>query len=307
MINLKQQPSNIQVIIRSANERTESLCAKLIHEQVSASQVTTIHERPFHAALQRSFEIGIAAEKEWTLCIDADVLILPGAIDGLLSFARSQPADSLGASGKILDKLRYGVRYGGLHLYRSKFLPEALTLIRHCDNFLLQHRPETFIKDQLREIGYNWNLSESLVGIHDFEQYYTDIFRKMVVRSNKSSNELNDLQNKALINSQFDPDFRVALWGIRVGKNIDAPLLIDSEQWRAEARLLLVANGIEEKSSQPALQTSEDVQKTFRQYSAIILAGKHGFGIRRFFQVRQILSRLGARLIQYSNLYHRDI
>ena len=70
------------VIIRSAGERTEQLCRKLIIEQgVSPENLVAIKEVPFSAALKKSFQAGIERGLKWTLCNDADVLLRPGAVE----------------------------------------------------------------------------------------------------------------------------------------------------------------------------------------------------------------------------------
>lgn len=292
--------SNYQVIIRSAYERTEALCLHLIQQQVPVEQVVVIHERPFYYALQRSFEIGVEAGYEWTLCIDADVLVLPEVVQGLIAFAATQPPDSFGASGLVLDKFRMGLRRGGLHLYRTKLLPKALTAIRESNDIEFQLRPETYVKHKMLALGYPWRLWDEAVGIHDYEQFYTDIYRKMVVRARKSSNEKDGFLAQALTYSLVDQDFLVATWGLRVGQGIQTPILLDSEQWRVEAALLLVANGIQEKDALDLVNTEALVMQTY-QKQASWLSGKLSVGFQRAFSIRRILKRIGARFIQLSN------
>src|SRR5919108_1741233 len=139
--------SGIHVVIRSANERTEALCVHLIEKQVPSDSITVIRERPFRLALKRSFEIGIEANCQWTLCIDADVLVRDRAIDDLITFGENTDGENLGYSGFIFDKLRGGAHSGGLHLYRSKYLSKALSLLLNAP---IASRPETYVKNAMK-------------------------------------------------------------------------------------------------------------------------------------------------------------
>jgi len=81
---------HVHVIIRSAGERTMHLCKQLIIEQgVSADNLSVVNEAPFSAALKKSFELGMERGLKWTLCIDADVLLRPGAVETMLPFGRA--------------------------------------------------------------------------------------------------------------------------------------------------------------------------------------------------------------------------
>lgn len=253
----KETNQDVVVIIRAAYERTENLCLDLIKEQVAAERVVVLHERPFGVALRRSLEIGLEFGLTWTLCIDADVLIKPNAIQELLSFAITQPEYTLGASGLILDKLRGGQRRGGLHLYRTAMLPEALSV--NPDAFL-EKRPETAVKTALYHRGHPLGLMNLPLAIHDFEQYYTDIFRKMTVRAQKSSQEIEPMLKRALFLARDDADFLVAAWGMRIGLNSTKEITLDARLWENEAKALLCAHDMQEKAALDIAEGRKTIQ-----------------------------------------------
>jgi hypothetical protein len=255
-------PGNVVVIIRSAYERTEALCVHLVEQQVPADQVVLIHERPFTAALRRSYEIGIEHGLDWTLCVDADVLIRKGAIRELLEAVQGLPSELLGGSGYIFDKLREGRHPGGLHLYRTSLLPAAFALISDPSVNL---RPETYVKEALKKQGHDWALIDQTFGLHDFEQYYADIFRKTLVRVNKSSHQSQSMLKNALARSAVDTDFLVAAWGIRVGTHFSEPIDLNAEQWKNEANILLLANNMQEKESLDIEAGSQLVEKIYTE------------------------------------------
>ena len=67
--------------------------------------------------------------------------------------------------------------------------------------------------------GYAWATVPYVVGIHDFGQFYGDIFRKCYVHANKHLIHLPELVPGWKSRAQFDPDFEVAIeglaWGLR--------------------------------------------------------------------------------------------
>ncbi len=276
---------NLFVIIRSAHERTEDLCVHLVQQQILTEQMTVIHERPFTVALRRSFEIGIEAGLEWTLCIDADVLVRKNAIIELIEDAAQFPSDIFSISGYVYDKFLGERLPGGLHLYRTTLLPLAITHIPGTSHDQISNasekiegtlsreelkyspifRPETYVKGEMKKAGYDWGRIERAFGLHDYEQYYKDIYRKMVVRSRKSPNRRDSLLGRAIQNSRYDTDFLVANWGIRVGIGSSEHIHLDANQWKTETEVLLLANNIMEKSALSLEQGETIFEKQFEE------------------------------------------
>ncbi len=117
----------VYVVIRSAEERTEQLCKKLILEQgVFPENLCIVREVPFSAALKKAYELGIERGLKWTLCIDADVLLRPGAVEKMIALAENQDKKVCEIEGFVLDKFAGGPRTGGIHLYRTSLLLKAL-------------------------------------------------------------------------------------------------------------------------------------------------------------------------------------
>jgi len=267
----KNDVNNLVVVIRSAYERTEALCEHLVKKQAPEERVVIIHERPFVAALRRAYQIGIDYGLEWTLCIDADVMIRERAISDLLETAGALPGEFFGAQGYVFDKFRNEPNLAGIHLYRTSLLSKALALIddsgvnprpvsstgqettENHDELLYspELRPENYVKHEMKKLGHDWFLDERTLGLHDFEQYYVDIFRKMVVNAIKISWAFDSMMNTALMYAKTDPDYLVATWGLRVGRGFDGCIDLDVEQWESEAKFLLLANEMEEKERLP--------------------------------------------------------
>ena len=239
--------SNVAVIIRSVGERTEALCTHLVKQQVPESHVVVIHERPFSQAVRRSFEIGLDFGLDWTLCVDADVLIREGAITALIQAAADLPETTFTISGIMVDKLLGHTRVGGGHLYRTQLCENALQFISESE---AEIRPETFVKTQMAERGYPYIVFDSLlIAIHDFEQYFSDIYRKAIIHTKKHATQMPYASAMWQRLMSVDQDYRIALWGYRLGKAFDGAVRIDRDIFPEHIDTLLRLAGIEEKRS----------------------------------------------------------
>jgi hypothetical protein len=203
------------IIIRSVGERTESLCKKLILQQgVPENAIHIINEIPFSKAMKVGFEKGISEKRPWTVCVDADVLLRPGSILKMILHAENQPKNVCEIQGFVLDKFFGGARKGGIHLYRTSLLDKV---IKEIPAEGVDIRPETYALNAMQNKGYPWHTVEELVGLHDFEQSYEDIFRKCFVHSHKHLNYSELFIPFWRIESLRDNDYQVALLGFTEG------------------------------------------------------------------------------------------
>jgi len=216
--------SNVAVIIRSVGERTEALCCHLVERQVPSEHIVTIHERPFSKAVQRSFEIGLDFGLDWTLCVDADVLMHRNGVRLLVDEAGRLPENTFSLTGRVVDKLLGIIRDGGGHLYRTQYCRNALGFVDESDS---QIRPETFVKTRMKDVGFPYVVNRQLlIGFHDFEQYYGDIYRKCFVHAHKH-NYISRLPEMWKFLSRFENDYRIALEGWRAGIQFKGDIRID--------------------------------------------------------------------------------
>lgn len=207
--------SDIAVIIRSTGERTIELCKKLILEQgIAHNHLFIINQRPFSKALRIGLEVGYSANKDWVCCIDADVLLAPGAINQLLKIALIQDNIVCEIQGRVYDKFFGGPRPGGIHLYRSAHIPEV---IRRIPEEGVNIRPEHHTLQAMQKDGYSWLDVSTCVGLHDSEQYFKDIYRKCFVQAHKHAHLAELFLETWRRYSNEDPDMRVALAGFADG------------------------------------------------------------------------------------------
>lgn len=237
--------SDCIVIVRSVQERTEKLCMQLILEQgVPGDQVRVVRETPFSAAMKKSFRLGIESGLKWTCCIDADVLLKPGALVGLLQKAEEQPGNVCLVQGLVLDKFIQVKRPAGNHVYRSSLLEKAIRSIPEEGSSL---RPESDMLSVMSKQGHPWVQCDVVAGIHDFEQYYGDIYRKCFLQAHKHAYLIPVLEPYWLEKSREDPDFEVAVMALRSGKVYGEQVLVDKNFLQNEAGDVLKMKRIKEK------------------------------------------------------------
>ena len=245
---------DVFVVIRAAGERTEAVTHALAAHELSPSRIAVLHEVPFATAIRKAFERGVAEAAEWTLCLDADVLLRPGAIADLLVEARRQDAAAFGVSGTVADVLLGQWRVAGQHLYRTALLGKALEKAKFDP---AKRRPESHVKRYMREAGHPWIQSSVMMGLHDAEQFYADIFRKVVVHSRKHERFMAYARLFWARAGKADPDFRVALASLdgpeRIGavpergRSVADSVLIDRTQFPDRIDAYLSETGLVEK------------------------------------------------------------
>ena len=218
---------NVKVVIRSVGERTEQACIDAIRAQgIGVEEVSVVRESPFVKALRSSFEIGLNAGRDWTFCVDADVILRPGSVAGLLTLAQAAPRNTFEVQGLMLDKFTIAIRAGGVHLYRTSLLEKALKLIPEAGEEI---RPETFVLHRMQQQGYPWTTRPYVVGVHDFGQYFEDIYRKCYVHANKHLLHIPELLPHWRSRATTDPDFQVAIEGLTHGLRESGAIRIDKE------------------------------------------------------------------------------
>lgn len=238
--------NNVTVIIRHTNERTLDVCLNLIISQVSSGNIQIISETPFSNAVKKTFEIGIDYNKDWTLAIDADILVANDCVDTLVSVAENLEDYFFEIQGRIVDKL-YGVpRGGGPHLYRTKYLKEAIRFIPKEGTSL---RPESDTYDKMAEIGYHYYFGKEVYGLHDYEQFYKDIYRKGFLHAKKHWRYLTHFEKFWFDNKETDFDFSVALFGFEQAQKFNGIVYVDRNFFPAELSDYLEVNGYSEKDN----------------------------------------------------------
>jgi hypothetical protein len=241
---------DVTVVVRAAGERTADLCYRLAAEQAPPGSVFLVQESPSAVALRKVLEIGIQQGRTWTIELDADMLIRRDAVRLLLEGLEAPPPDVFTIKGCKLDKLFAGVREGGMHVYRTAHLREALEVLPRPEEAV---RPDTTLVERMRRRGYRRILRSEVVScVHDYEQYFRDIYRKAFVHARKHLVFMPYLLRMWQRLGKDDFDYQVAIWGARAGLSYDGPFTIDVRSLPQEIVPLLAMAGRVEKAPQIA-------------------------------------------------------
>ena len=244
---------DVFVVIRGAGERTEAAARAMACAEVGAGAVATVREVPFASALRLSLELGAEAGRRWTLCLDADVLLRPGAIAKAVAAAEAAPEAAFCVTAKVADRLLCQIRPAGQHLYRTALLHEALARGSFDP---ADRRPETALKKAMAAAGHPNVPVETVLGLHDFEQSFADIFRKVVAHVRKHGRFIDDAEALWRSRAAEDPDYRFATIAAAVARVIDetepdpgaaAGATTDRRRFPATVDALLLPAGLAEK------------------------------------------------------------
>jgi hypothetical protein len=270
----------------------------IVEQEISSSQVAVVREAPFSTAMRKSFQIGIESGLPWTYCIDADVLLRPGSIAQMLAIAEQQDSMVCEIQGYVLCKFFGGPRPAGNHLYRTELLEQALACIPSEG---VDIRPEFHTLNTMQAKGFPWLTVPYLVGLHDFEQFYRDIFRKCFVQAHKHEYLTELFMSVWREGPKTDEDFRVAIAGYSKGIAHHGQVAIDVRQEHFQVNLS--ALGLAEKPElNPAEWTLAGIESQLANWvePEIYLKwfpGRHGLDIQEPRQL-SLLEKCGQRYAQ---------
>jgi len=216
---------NLTIIVRTSGERTTDLCISLLKRSLSNSEIIVISETPFSKAVQKCYEVGINKNRKWTLVIDADVLVREKFIEEILNFAETLPDNTFIIQGLVLDKFFNVLRPAGNHLYRTKYLEQAIHLIPKEGTTL---RPEHTTNLKMMDNGFLFAQTHFIAGLHDFEQNPMDIAKKCFVQAHKHKHIIDLIWPLWKKLSKNDGDYISAIVGSIIGKNYLGTVYIDS-------------------------------------------------------------------------------
>jgi hypothetical protein len=204
------------LVIRSSGERSASACRRLLKDEFPEIEPEEIQGLGFREALQKTLLAGIQGERPWLLVVDADLLIARGTIDRLIQHASAAPKSMVFCLSWQLDKLFTGFRKGGLKLYRTSLLGYALEALNAVPTDAL--RPESDMIQRLSNEGFSYEDNTGIVAcLHDYEQYYRDVYRKAFLHARKHREFMHLLMPVWEKLQEVDGDYRVALCGARDG------------------------------------------------------------------------------------------
>src|SRR5690625_6568849 len=111
----------------------------------------------------------------------------------MITRAEKKPQNICEVQGFLLVMFFGGIRKCGIHLYRSETLPEVMKQIPPEG---VTMRPESQTLQNMKKLGYTRSEISYVVGLHDEEQYNSDIYRKVFVHGVKHTKRIHLFDNK---------------------------------------------------------------------------------------------------------------
>ena len=252
----------LTIVIRTADERTAAVCTELVSSQARRANIQVLNERPFEAALRKTYETGIRLAAPWTMTVDGDVLLRNGAIEDFVASAEELPSNFVQIEGRVHDKLVGSYRQAGHRIYRTALLSKALQLVPNPGE---QIRPEFSVLHKMALLGHPSRRIGAVLGIHDYEQFYRDLYRKAFVHANKHPELIHHFVTRAKASMQYDLDFKVFLRGLRRGLEHSGPVHIDVAAFGDRAAELTSLGLQERPRLQPDAFGFDDVDRLLAQ------------------------------------------
>ena len=211
----------MKIIVRAAGERTESECIALAQLQ---GEVIVVRKRPFGEAVRETYRIGSKMTQKWIPVIDADVLLHPGILREALKWLGEHKGKIFCLDGRTEDKITCRTRRAGIHIYNRKHLLKA---VKYVDDKHI--KPESHARKQMAKLGFKTVAPRIIFGLHDYEQFYCDLWRKAVTQTRKLAKMIKkkNLVSKWKRKLKKDDDYRVILEAHRHGIKYTGQIIID--------------------------------------------------------------------------------
>lgn len=233
------------VIIRSVGERTEDACVELLKHVFPQDNVTILRATPFSEAVRQSFRLAIERGLPWLVCVDADVLVDVDQLPKLILKALELEESVFQIQGLVLDKFVPIHRPAGNHVYRTSLLEKALQFIPEEGVSL---RPESDMLNEMSRQGHPWVQCDVVVGIHDFEQYYADIYRTCFLHGVKHLSWLPHLEPYWNLRAPEDFDFELAAVASLSGRIYKGTVYVDKAFSAKEFEHIMALKSFTEKA-----------------------------------------------------------
>lgn len=254
---------NYLIVIRSVGERTHNILFDLLCKQTHRDNIITVNETPFELALYRTYEFGISSNKEWLFTLDADVIPFHDTVKSMQRVASKLPDQCFHAECKVFDKLKNEWRKAGNRVYRVSSLSQLRSLLPENG---MQVRPESYTINEMIKKGHESAEFWLPVGIHDFEQYHSDLYRKAYAYSGKFKHQISDIKNSWEQLSDKDDDFKICLEGLKDAIKENEHVEINKLLYEERAIKALARLGLKEKNElsdpQTVIEQTELIRKS---------------------------------------------
>jgi hypothetical protein len=206
------------IAVRATNERTLTNLYAQLKQQMETGDIIEVFgdQEPFAEKMLRVYKWCLLQNLPISLVIDADILLRKSALKNIRKKFESLPSHCSGFGVMLFDRYFKRPKFRGLHIYRTCFLN---LYIQNLPKVIDSLRPETDLKKIVGNLGHphdNGFVNFYVAGLHDYDQWYRDIYFKMLIRSHRSPE---------LIAINYIPDdetqeLKTALQAIKDGQKI---------------------------------------------------------------------------------------
>ena len=201
------------VIVRTVGERTTDACLRAARPQVTPRNLRVLSVRPFSLSVVQGFRTAARERPEWVFTVDADTILVHDAIARLRSLCDHAEPEVFHVQGLLLCRVHGGAHPRGFHAFRGSMLEEVLG---HLDAVEHASHPETSVIGRMEAAGHPSRCYAEVLGIHDFEQRFSDLFLKLRRRA-RLAGDLERLRSRLRSLTDLHDDFRAASWGLEDG------------------------------------------------------------------------------------------
>lgn len=277
---MKEEPSTnsfctVGYIVRAVGERTEDLCIDLVRRyREKGGSLSVVREQTHADAVEKTLLTAADQGNRWVVVVDADMLLYPNALKNMKDELEAMHSGASVVHFAVSDKL-YRMKRWGVTVFRRDAATEGLQLLQGLRSGRNLKIERALIK-KLQEAGRVVTFSRTDVALHDFYQYYTDLYRKAY---------LNAIRNPAITSrarrcwkrmARVDPDYAVILKGSDDAANDPRQLSnsradFDPSMLAAKIRSM----GLEEKKPLTSQLYSEwNMEKLFGEQSSSLRKNK---------------------------------
>jgi hypothetical protein len=178
--------------------------------------------------------------------VDADIIPAPDLYDKARACVDHVENDIGVITFMVQDKLLFGNRYMAIRIYRAAAIPDMLALMPPLGGGV---RPESSTITRLVERGWRHKLVPEVLALHDYEQFYRDIYRKAYLHMQKHGARMARLLELWMRLADHDSDYQAALAGATDAMLERRPADCDASHAAFQNKDSLSRIGLEEKSA----------------------------------------------------------
>lgn len=262
----------VSVVLREAGERTLENAKAIVAKQLRADTWTMINKPSVREGFLCAIEHHLKARCSFGITLDADVLVRPNGLELLLDEFETHQAEPVIGYFRMLCKLHGGYAFVGVNVFRCAILKELLSVGLNMPTTL---RPDADAIQVLRERGEKVQLFNTVIGLHDYHQYYSHIYIKMFNRVRRSrSTPLLAKRFHALASN--DDDLKAAMAGLEDGvKDENRSRLVWTHDF-PDINARVSRLGLTEHGPEQVNVSSAEVERVLNEFES----GPHGVSWR---------------------------